>query len=887
MHRRTIHLDSRPVPTGSLRLGVDRPWAAAGERVTVTATPSTGANVRAVDFSWPGGRESRPVSDGAVASVSFVMPTTSSALERFTHCSHGAGASETVAAQVSLWTGRLREVLSSTRARRGAQRTPSSPSRSGAWTSAARPPGPVQLGVYGSTATAPEARPGWTGEFTVAPSGDARCGCGSRGAVRVGARGAARRWPRRWCGSVRGPRACRGAALALLPPTGSMSRRGEPRRAARRRAGVVTLEQGGVWSSAFATPGRDGMASLRFDPPAGARGVATLVATRVHLGRVETASAVAEVASSQRFALTVDTDRTTYPAGATARVIVRARTTSGAPRSAVLSMWLEDAGWWSLGEDRQPSVDAYFRATGRPASGGDSTRPLGFGSEEGRRSDSGMFWNGERLPRTTFRHAWGHGSAVVSFRARGDLSRVASELARAAGLNGASMCAARVRPAGTVDLEVRELPWDLVAARLAERTNTWVRRDAGGLRFACTEPEDRGDGMGGMGSGRGAGGVGVGRGGVRTRDREQLTATQWFLPARRIDATGELRLEVPLPAAPGRWRLHALAIADDGAGSTADADLDTVQQVAATLHAPRALAAGDVVEAEVLVRRNDGGSVTPTLRARRRGWRRGRGRRRAPRVRRPGRGPARRAPARRAPWRRRGHRDHPPRGPRHRRPARGDRRARRPRRTARGLPRRAHVRADRSSTCRSRSSPSLRPLRVELDGSLVAAAEALSRLRSPCWHLGALQLDRYASLRALESLATRPRSAEGRTLARALRLELAGAATQLRALCGSDGELAWWSQMQGSHALTATALALGADDARAWADAWTSLRAEAPRASGPLAARLAAALSRGTPADRALVGPRRPRRGGDLEDPRLVARAARAVGDALARDVSR
>ena len=80
---------------------------------------------------------------------------------------------------------------------------------------------------------------------------------------------------------------------------------------------------------------------------------ATVVATHVHGGQVSHATVAVEVETSRRFGLTVATDRRSYNAGSTARVIVRARTTDGAPRDAVVSLWVADA----------PGSRAYLEAT--------------------------------------------------------------------------------------------------------------------------------------------------------------------------------------------------------------------------------------------------------------------------------------------------------------------------------------------------------------------------------------------------------------------------------------------------------------------------------------------------------------------------------------------
>jgi hypothetical protein len=56
-HARTLSLDTRPVPRTTLRLALDRPWAAAGESVTVTATPADGTDLERLVFTLPGGEQ--------------------------------------------------------------------------------------------------------------------------------------------------------------------------------------------------------------------------------------------------------------------------------------------------------------------------------------------------------------------------------------------------------------------------------------------------------------------------------------------------------------------------------------------------------------------------------------------------------------------------------------------------------------------------------------------------------------------------------------------------------------------------------------------------------------------------------------------------------------
>lgn len=886
-HRRTLSLDTRPVPRSTLRLVLDRAWAAAGEEVTATAqTTDAHAGAGAVRFQTPAGERLARITPDGPATVTFTMPPVRGALERVTVEASASLVGELLTARASLWTGRVREVLSLT-----GDTAQGSPDAAHTLTLDARDlggapaPGPVSLTVCGSDGNRAVGAPRWRGDVAVPPEGrtntDVRLvGAGPWwvSATRGEARAETVVWerPRPAALSGRGP-------LALRPDVGYVAP-GEPLRLALRAAGPtwVTLEQGGVWGAQLVNPGADGTARLSFDPPTQARGLATLVATRVHEGRVETATAVTEVATSERFGLTVASDRVSYDAGAQAHVIVRTRTTAGRPKDAVLSLWLEDVGWWALGDERHPSVDAYFRHTGRPASAGDSTQPLGYGSEEGRRLDSGMFWNGERVAGTTFRHAWGHGSAVVSFRARGDVAALASAMARAAGLSHATMCPARLRRFGAVALEVRELPWDLAAARLAERTETWVSRAQGGLRFACDAPPRgvAGEARGCCGTGSGSG---MGFGGARSNRRDQLEGTQWFLAARRIGPGGELRVDVPMPRGPGRWRLHALAIADDGAGAEGDADMDTVLPYAASVHVARALAVGDEVEGEARVRSATRDRAALTLRVEAEG------------------GAALVEPVSRrvtpdadgvarTPFRLRANAAGAGRVI-----VRALREDRELDATHATLDLRADV-AEQPVDLRAvvtaeptdvdlpipdLAAPST--LRVSVDASLESAARAvLADLRAPRWEVGSLHADRFASLRALEEAVASLDGAPVRALRDELARAVAGEAAALRAMRGSDGAVGWWSDTPGSAWLTATTLALRPGGAAGWSDAWQQVRAQAESSRGAEAARVAAALSEGTSADRARVRAVLDRMdANDLASLTWALRASRRAGEAV------
>ena len=149
-----------------------------------------------------------------------------------------------------------------------------------------------------------------------------------------------------------------------------------------------------------------------------------------------------------------------------------ARNDDGAPRDAVVSLWVADAGWWEIAEEDHPSPDDFFKLPGRRASAGDSAHPVGYGAEEGRRLDTTLEWNGRRLPGTTFRHAWGHTSELLRFDLEGTFGDIARRMARDAGLAGAEVCSDTERSLGRVRVKVRGAPWDMAAARIGAVTET-------------------------------------------------------------------------------------------------------------------------------------------------------------------------------------------------------------------------------------------------------------------------------------------------------------------------------------------------------------------------------------------------------------------------------
>ncbi len=334
-------------------------------------------------------------------------------------------------------------------------------------------------------------------------------------------------------------------------------------------ATLVTLERGDVWASQLIPAGA---ARATLSVPAGARGLATVVATNVHAGEVRFESAAVEVAASRRFALRVATDRRTYAGGSTARVTISARNDDGRPRRATVVLWVADATWWEIAPDEHPPPVPGLRLAERPASTGDSAHPRGDGEEEGRRLDVALTWNGLALPGASFLHVWGHAGPLLRFDARGTFTAVAERIATAAGLSGATVCPRAARAQGTVDLHVRNVPWDLAAVRIAGATGTVAEVVEGVLTFRCPDDGEGTIGMGSIGTmGHGSGsGSGQGFGAAaHARWWRSVGGAVAFVSGRQVDASGDATIEVTLPAHPGRWRFEAVALADDGASATA------------------------------------------------------------------------------------------------------------------------------------------------------------------------------------------------------------------------------------------------------------------------------------------------------------------------------
>ena len=112
-HRRTLHLDTRPLPSRALTLRSDRAWAASGESVTLTlASPQERwPDDAVVRFETPAGVMVAHARCDELASVSFTMPTTREPLVRHVVRASVALGAITNYVETTLWSGALPAVL--------------------------------------------------------------------------------------------------------------------------------------------------------------------------------------------------------------------------------------------------------------------------------------------------------------------------------------------------------------------------------------------------------------------------------------------------------------------------------------------------------------------------------------------------------------------------------------------------------------------------------------------------------------------------------------------------------------------------------------------------------------------------------------------------------
>jgi len=852
-HVRTIVIDPRALPARALVVSADRGFAAAGETVRVRASDDEGRwpTAATVSFEFMGQRQSANVGPDHAAEVTFTVGSVEDAARReVVRASLGR-----TMAQTEVWTGRSPVLLHVEVAREAA----ATEGAAGLWVRAENLGGerlrePLSLRVYGSDGNRAVGPVRWSGRVETATAGDTRAelrlpGAGPWWVLAASERGAAVEagtvvWERERPPSL-------GARGALsVRPTRAAVVAGEtlPVDLTRPARGAtwVTLEQSGVWSSAWVPSGPPRGASAWWSAalglPPDAHGGASVVATHLSGGAVETATAVVGVSSAAPLSLRVSSDARAYAEGATMHATIAARGPEGGPRDAVVSLWLADEGYWDLAPETYPPVDAMLSVPGRPASGADSSRPRAWGADEGRHLDPQALWNTQPLPELTRYDAWNSGGSLVSFTSRGMFGVVATGLARSAGLSGATVCAARSRSLGAVSLDARDVPWDLLAARVAERTDThaWVSGSVLHLGCEAGPPSPPGRGLYGSGSGSGYGSGGGGMSGAR---EQRLEGDLFFVGARALGPDGRLDVDVPLPPHPGRWRLQALAIDAHGRGDRAFTVVSTNRPLSASMDAPTALRPGDRANASLAVHalslagqrvevslQGDGVTVegvpsAVTLDARGEGSaafsvvasRSGR----ATLVARVRSGAAQDAVRVGV--------------------------AVRPDDAV--VPMSLHFTVDGRATDVDVPIPALsQEAELVIDGAPrlgALADEVLDSLRGPRWTAPSIVVDRLAAMRTLR-VAAESLPLDGRA-ARIARLDGAidSMATQLAALRGLDGALGWWRGSGSSGHVTATMLsALGsASRGGEWRDAWAFVRERAAVARGVEAGRIVEALA--------------------------------------------
>jgi hypothetical protein len=600
---RDVQIDHRELPDHALVVVPDRTAAASGERFTVRVSDEDGGWPVLANVTLTMGDVSvaQPIGPGSPAVFSLTAPGTEAVLDRLSMRVVLQQPGRLVFASTEVWTGARADVMEldldraiagtgeSVRLRASVRNLEGAP-RIGV---------PVTLSILPSDGNRPTSLTAVAS--TTITSSDAGI---AEGALVL--RGAGPWWVEATAGASSSGLALRNrpspeplsdrADVALRLPSDSIAP-GETLDVdvfGRGGGSVwVTLEQGSVWASQLVSLDHE-RAHVALAIPERARGLGTVVVTQIHGGRVRSASRAIDVRTSAPIALSVETASRTMPTSSSLHVVLAARDPDGAPRDAVVSVWMANAGYWDLGEERYPLPADIFRLPGRPASGGDGTAPIAFGAEEGRHVEAHLTWNQTPMPGASFRHAWGYGGALATFEVTGPMTRVVDVLARAAGLRGASFCEETSRELGAVSISTASLPWDLVAVRLAERAELDVSVDHGVLTYPC--PGAGGAGYGsGMGAGRGSGfpHIRSGMADLRDDERELLEGDLFFEGHIELGADGRAELDIPLPARPGPFRIEALAITNDGGGDRAHAIVHTTQDALVRVELPRRLSVGD------------------------------------------------------------------------------------------------------------------------------------------------------------------------------------------------------------------------------------------------------------------------------------------------------
>ncbi len=608
---RDVQIDHRRIPDVAAVVTPDRTAVAAGERFTVQVSDEDGGwpCIGNVTLTMGETTRSLPIGPDRPAVFALTAPGTEAVLERLSMRAVVESSGRLVFASGEVWTGARADVMEldvdQSIARTGDLVTLRAQVRN--LEGAPRSGAPVTLEVLPSDGNRPT---------SLTPVATATVVSSARGLAEgtLALRGTGPWWLRATAGVSSAGVAVRNrpspaplsdrADVSLRLPADTVAPGGVLDVEVFGRGGGsawVTLEQGSVWASQLVDLRRE-RAHVSLAVPERARGLGTVVVTQIHEGRVRSASRAVEVRTSEPIALTVDTNARTAPSSGSVHVVLSAHDPRGAPRDAVVSVWMANAGYWDLGDERYPLPAEIFRLPGRPASGGDGAAPIAFGTEEGRHVEAHLTWNHAPLPGATFRHAWGYGGALATLDVTGPMTRVTEALARAAGLRGASFCAETSRELGEVSLSSASLPWDLVALRVAERVELEVTVDRGVLTYHCPDSMSSGGGSGGMG-GRGSSvpSIRTGMAGVGQDQRELLEGDLFFEGHIVLGADGTAELDIPLPSRPGRFRIEALAITDDGGGDRAHAVVHTTAPAMVHVELPGHLAVGDSAVGAIIV----------------------------------------------------------------------------------------------------------------------------------------------------------------------------------------------------------------------------------------------------------------------------------------------
>ncbi|MBL8600868.1 MAG: hypothetical protein JNK72_02995 [Myxococcales bacterium] len=864
-HVRTITLDSRALPARALRVDVDRAVASSGDEVTVRVSDDAGG------WPWPAavtvtlfGQSVRSmVGPGQPGTARFRVPAMREVLRREVVHALLSMPGHMVTAETQLWVGHAARVLE-VRALTALGRTgePAAVQIRAEDLAGRQVEQQVRVEVLGSDGNRPVGAVRWASalrlaagagaaapQYEVSLPGEGPWWVRARSLDSAAVEASTVIWDRLRRPAMGGPglqiqsqetARVAGESLGFV-----MSRPA-------RGATWVTFEQSGVLASRWvaslgsASPSRWEMAL-----PEGARGGVSLVATHIRDGSVAVASARVEAEAVRPLVLSLGAPGRVFDTGQTVRLQLETRDDRGAPRDAVVSLWLADEGYWELAEERYPMPDQLLQLPGRPASAADSSHIVAYGADEGRMLDPVALWNQEQLPLLTRYHIWASGASLVTFSETATLPLLAQALARAAGLTGAPVvCPARAAAVGRASLVVRDVPWDLLAAQIAAKTETFASVRRGVLHLDCTEPTDLAPnvgGLGGSGTGSGYGGCSGGRNTVR---EQTLEGDLFFLGRVSTGPTGVRVVEVPMPAVPGRWRLQALAIDGHGRGDRRALSWATSRAVVARMGLPRSLRVGDEVQVSLDVTAPTLASQTLALRLEAEG-----------------------VAVRGLPSELR----LDPRGEGHLEGAlsanavgQAHLRAQLTDATGRvvdavqnhiavfddmrAVPWATQLWLDEAQGEHRVTLPAMQgatQLHVQLDDGLDdAVSEALAQLAEPRWLVPGLWVDRLESFAALAGLEGRLNEAQQHEIAAGWR----STAAALQGLSTRQEGLGWWRGAPASLALTARLLSALPPRSQGWSRLWGYLRANAEAAAGPDRVYAAEALSRGDAAsDRALA----------------------------------